>query len=960
MESGHSGRETLADPSASDGADVATTRVEPGTRVGRYEILAQLGEGGMGVVYVALDPELQRKVALKILRAGDASWTTTVGRSRLLREAQALAKLTHPNVVTIHDVGEHRGTVWIAMELVDGRTLHQWLVQARPRWAAVLDVFEQAGRGLAAAHAEGLVHRDFKPDNVMIAASGRVLVMDFGLARAQNDPATAEEPTPSTTVSSDLLSSPLTQAGGRVGTPAYMAPEQHLGLRTEPRTDQFSYCIALWEALYGVPPYMGDTLATLSMNVTDGVIREPPTQGLAGRVPTWLRRVCERGLQPRPADRWPTMDALLEAIARGRGRARRRVQLAALASVIAIPGAAWLYHRADVRARVDACTSAASSIDEVWNDDARARITRAFAATSADTAVKTIAWLDPWAESWRDTRAATCMHADVERTWDADLRARADDCLAERRLRLGALVDELGTGEPSVVLRAVAAASSLPGVAACGDRHELATWPVLPADARAAAGDVLRDESIAGARMLAGRYPEALADAERALASAEALAFPPLVADARRMVGVLRARLGDFAAAEAALAQAYRDAAISGAPRVAAEAAISLVHVVGSERAHHAEALVWAKTAEAVIVPLEPEPGLLTARWLDNLASVHFAMGAYAEARTLQEQSLAIREAKLAADHPEIATALVSLGATLRGAADYEGARALQQRAFEIRERAFGAEHPEVASSLSNLAVIDVAVGDYAAAIARLERARAILERALGPEHPEVADVLASLGTAHRAVGALDEAVPLFERVLAIRRKALPPEHPDIARALNNLATAWHVRNEPARERAALEEALRIWEQAMGPDHPEVAAVLVNLAKLEESEGHDAIARRHYERALAIRRAALGPDHPKLAYVLVGLANVALSEGRPADARAHAERAVELRSAGKAPATELAEARFVLARALAESGDRERGLALAQEVAATFRATQGMAGAASFVEGWIAQQRAKP
>ncbi len=288
-----------------------------GARLGRYTILEQLGQGGMGVVYTAYDPELDRRVAIKLVRTAGAE-----SSARLLREAQALARLSHPNVVGVFDVGTFGEAVFVAMEHVDGVTLSAWLRDDRER-AQVVAMFTAAGRGLAAAHAAGLIHRDFKPDNVLVGKDGRPRVVDFGLARAaETVPAPLEGTVPPTAAVGDL-----TATGAIMGTPAYMAPEQFLGVPADARTDQFSFFVALYEALYGQRPFEGETFASLSMNVSQGKVRPAPART---SVPQKLRAVLLRGLRPSPDARHPSMEAVLRALAPfdlTAGQSRRNVIL---------------------------------------------------------------------------------------------------------------------------------------------------------------------------------------------------------------------------------------------------------------------------------------------------------------------------------------------------------------------------------------------------------------------------------------------------------------------------------------------------------------------------------------------------------------------------------------------------------------------------------------------------------
>jgi tRNA A-37 threonylcarbamoyl transferase component Bud32 len=280
-------------------------------RVGRYEVLAELGTGGMGVVYRARDPQLDREVAIKLLRpAGTTRHDPDTARARLVREARAMARLSHPNVITVHEVGTFEDQVFVAMEYVEGRTLAQWLAEAERPWQDVLEAFLAAGRGLAAAHDKGIVHRDFKPENAMVSDDGRVLVLDFGLARSAESPAL--EPEESRPIDTKAFDASLTLTGALVGTPAYMAPELYAGKAADERSDQFAFCVALWEAVYRQRPFFGDSLAALARAVMEGDIRSPI--GVGAR-PAWLRRVLERGLAVAPHERHPSMHALLDAVA---------------------------------------------------------------------------------------------------------------------------------------------------------------------------------------------------------------------------------------------------------------------------------------------------------------------------------------------------------------------------------------------------------------------------------------------------------------------------------------------------------------------------------------------------------------------------------------------------------------------------------------------------------------------
>ncbi|MCB9748574.1 MAG: protein kinase [Myxococcales bacterium] len=319
--------------------------------VGRYVVFSRLGEGGMGVVYAAYDPKLDRKVAVKLVRPGPSGSSASDDPTRRLeQEARALAKLSHNNIVRVYEVGTFRDQVFVAMEFVDGVTLREWQFKRAATWRDVLPKYVAAGRGLAAAHRAGIVHRDFKPDNVLVSAEGEVRVLDFGLAARRGGRSRAAGDAWSASAVFDIsgdeqtMHAPAdrtykTQAGALVGTPAYMSPEQYLGARVEATSDQFSFCVALYEALYGQRPFVGESLAVLASNIVDGALAETPA---FVKVPQWLRRVLLRGLSRAPSDRFPDMDALLRALEHDpRALLRRALVVLAALGLIAAGYLAW-------------------------------------------------------------------------------------------------------------------------------------------------------------------------------------------------------------------------------------------------------------------------------------------------------------------------------------------------------------------------------------------------------------------------------------------------------------------------------------------------------------------------------------------------------------------------------------------------------------------------------------------
>ena len=411
--------ETAAAPIEETATSAGSARPPPAegerpSMIGRYRITDVLGAGAMGIVYSAVDPDLERTIALKVLLGANSD----AGRARLLREARAMAKLSHGAVVTVHEVGTAAGVDYVAMELIDGSTLAEWISRDQPSEEAILDAFAHAGRGLAAAHAKGLVHLDFKPQNVLRSKSGRVVVTDFGLARAAFE---AHDVSPEaaqriSTRDAGSLSSTLTQTGAVLGTPAYMAPEQHDGSEVGPAADQFAYCVALWEALSGERPFKGQTLAQVRQHIDRG-----PDAESEAKLPRRLRPVLRRGLAVRPAARFSNMEALLAAMSKR--SARVGVTLAALGVVGMVIGGVVVLgssKRATVPPVVvpEGCGPAETELAAFTRSPARAGL--------ADSAVQ-LAALDALAADWIATQRDVCA-----RQHDPD-HARRMTCLRATR-----------------------------------------------------------------------------------------------------------------------------------------------------------------------------------------------------------------------------------------------------------------------------------------------------------------------------------------------------------------------------------------------------------------------------------------------------------------------------------------------------------------------------------------------
>jgi tetratricopeptide (TPR) repeat protein/predicted Ser/Thr protein kinase len=844
-----------------------------GELVGRYVVLSLLGTGGMGAVYAAYDPELDRKVALKLLRPNAAA----VDSVRLLREARALAKLAHPNVVSVFDVGTVGAEVFIAMEFIEGATVTRWLRQRKRSVREVLDLFLAAGRGLAAAHAAHLIHRDFKPDNMMVGGDGRVRVMDFGLARAVEP---ADVPVEDTLASDSqpVADVRLTREGTLLGTPAYMAPEQWQRGQIEAWTDQFAYCVALWEALFGRRPFRGGSLYTLMLSVTNGEIDAPSRRG--SRVPAFLRRVLERGLSRAPEQRFPTMDALLAAIARGQARQRTGWVLVGLGTI----GLVILMFLGVRTQRAAECDAHGAQIAEVWNDEAKAALRATLVATdvsyAGSTYEKAVPQIDRWTATWSVMRTRVCREAQIDGTRSPELYELSTACLDDRRDALAGLLEVLGDSTATDVQLVLPAIAGLEQVGPCAEQGLLERRPEPPSGGARQQVEALRRELMRVQGLLAsGRYGQGLARAEALLASAEALGYRPLAIEARAMVGNLAAHAELLDHGEEALRRVYLEAGSGGVDELAARAAVQLVSTVGIGRARPAEGLLWSLPAEMLIRRLGQERGLLGASLFNNLAMVHSVQSAFEQALRFNEQALAIREEVLGPDHPEVATTLTNLAVVQRALGSYDAASASYGRALAIGEAALGPDHPSVATTLNNLGLLYLTQGLYGQSQSALARALAIRQTALGAQHIEVATTLNNLGYLHYIRGNYREAQDLLERALAIREAALGSDHREVATTLSNLGLLRLTLGDHEGARALFTRTFTIRERALTAGHPGMGSIYNNLGVLSHARGDHEDAQKMLAKALAIRKEKFGPKHLDVALSLHSLAAVRDAQG---------------------------------------------------------------------------------
>jgi len=818
-----------------------------GASIGRFQVLGLVGKGGMGEVYAAYDPELDRNVAIKLLRAGRNTGSDEA-RARMMREAQAIARVSHPNVVIVYDAGTHQDRVFIAMEFVEGHTLGYWMHARARTWPEVLEVFTAAGRGLAAAHERDLVHRDFKPDNVMIGSDGQVRVMDFGLVQLAGErdgdilagDDTGEQPLPDVTpapsdleTSNDLMttrategSSPsrritrrrtrtasnpqVTRFGLTLGTPAYMSPEQFRAEPTDAATDQFSFCVALYEALYGERPFAGRDFDDLGNNVAAGFVRSAPK---GSQVPFWLREVVLRGLAVNPGDRWPSMNDLLAQLEQQPAVVSRRRFVAAAASKLA---GVWELPRSDRSAE----------------PPARAEVRRAFLATDKAYAKK--AWsktcqiLDTYARRWSELYVEACEATHVRNEQSTEVLDLRMACLQEGLEDLRALCRMFRQATPEVVENAVTAANGLRGLDRCENVELLLAVVRPPEDAATRAAVARLRAELAEVRALCGvgRLNDALAAVGPLQAQASAIGYPPLLADVLISAGNVYGEKGIADEAARVLEQAMWTALRCRHDEAAAEAATSLVFQVGCLQSRFEAAEVWMRMAEALLDRMGGHD-LIRGWLLTNRAAVREIQGQLAEALEDAQRAVAAKERVLGAGHFDIAYTLNNVALYLDGLGDTAQAVSELARAVQIVENGLGPDHPRIATMLSNYSELLNRVGRFADARDAATRALVVLEREADPQGLFITYPLVSLGITYLGLDQIDRAVPILERAHAIR-ELKEPSAAKRAEARFALARALARQgDDPARARALARTAREEYRQS--PMTPALARELATV-----------------------------------------------------------------------------------------------------------------------------------
>ena len=876
----------LAEVAAAPACLIDEPRLAPGTIVDdSYRIEHPLGRGGMGQVYGAFDLELGRKVAIKLHIAADPRHA-----QRLLREAQTMAQLGHPNVITVHEVGRFRDHVFVVMELAAQGSARAWLSKQRRPPAEILELYRQAGRGLAAAHRADLVHRDFKPDNVLVHEDGRVCVADFGLVRIdpssdlarsspRDSPAAGSD---GTHPSGDPAVSRLTAAGATMGTPAYMAPEQMLGMTLDARADQFAFCLALFEALHGRSPFAGMRGDARRRAIEAHALQSfPRPRGVSRRVDAAIRR----GLRYAVHERFPDMDALLDGLSPPR-RTRLPLVVGLGTAAVTVAGITWWA----LPAAVD-CVPTEQRVQSLWSTTHQQQLHDAILASNTPHAAGT--WtrargeIDAYLRQWAEVHDHACSQPETPVRTGAEQRACLDETLAhvEQALDLLAEVDE-ATADGTM-----SALYALPPLIECSDPERLDERARLRARPEQRQAVTALREGFARARALdnAGKSDAALSQAETLAQRAHDLGHRPSNAEALLLLGRMRSARGASSTSTIeTLTNAYWEAEAAGMDAVRAEAASQLVYFVGLGQGRYDEAMTWARHGRAVVEHLGARGAAEGGSLYDSLGMLHEQRG------------------------------------------QLDDAEANLRRAIELKTLAYGQHHPGTSSSRLNLAKVLGQRGEFEEAEALIREVHQTHTERFGPKHPNVIRVLVELGRILEQRGRDADALDAYEQVLAHWEASRGTQHPRLILVLTAIGRVENRNGRHDRALVAYRRARSIAETEWGAEHLQTAWAVLNEGEVYLASGQLSLALDRFERALRSVRAE--PDHAAVVEVefLTCLAEAWLALGNIAPARAEAQAAWNACEAEGCSPTLRSRSAFVLARALSHHRHDERAHRLAQ------------------------------
>lgn len=841
--------------------------------IGRYRVAGRLGEGGMGVVYRAQDPELGRPVAIKVLRTF-AVGSDPADTARMMREARVLAAVPHPNIVEVFEVGSLSGMVYIAMEFVEGRTLSDWRFEEQPTWREVVTAFVQAGRGLAAAHDSGVVHRDFKPANALMAVDGRVRVLDFGLAKPVDEAVSSFESGGGSgpVAASGSRSSRLTETGTLMGTPAYMAPEQLRRKPAGPSADQFAFCVALWEALFDERPFRGSTPKAVHLAIRRRDIRDPSRRG----VPRKLVAVLMRGLAYRSEDRWPHMSVLLDRLEAACGGKRWR----AIATVGAALTVGAIAAAVGATTPTNAVGPCALELDgqPIWSEQTRERFGAAF--TEAGAAAQ-------WAAA---SNAVDGYHTELETAYVAGCEAQRAggtndgelSCLRTRAQGLGLLLEAVES--QSLHRQLAKAVLGLPKVAACSGVTDSGPPPAI--------ADAVSSERTNLARVVAlrsaGQYDEAFELTAAAAERADALGYPPLLIEALQERGATAISLGKHDAARIALERGYALAVKNGDDAHARSLAEGLAHLTGAELFLLDEALAWSRHANAAAERLgDADPERNTRRILGN---AYFAAGRPKEAREYFLAAVTdLRERQEGSDKERIGV-LRQLGNVSLHLSRTQAAVDYFERARSIAEQLYGPESHDVAALTFNVGLaIEADSHDAQAAHARFARAAELYAAIWNEDHPDLADATYHAGMTQARGGDVDNGLVQAGKGAEMLRRLLGQEHPYVVHARLRLAELQLDSGSVESGRALIEVLVTEAEGRLEDTHPLLAALHRAKSRAFAAVGDYESAQASLDKGIVVARAFAETEPEELWEAQLEQAELWATVGRSADAIAAAE-----------------------------------------------------------------------
>ncbi len=914
--------------------------------ISRFVLLDRIARGGMGMVYEAYDPQLDRRVAIKLLRP-EMQARSPLAPHRLLREAQAIARVRHPNVVQVYEAGIAGAEVYVAMELIAGEPLGQWLKRHAPpglgHWRLILDKFIAAGRGLAAVHKAGLLHRDFKPANVVVDERGEVRLIDFGLARAIDNPvlatdsmlgstetipvagrqtagvtakqravthpnrleagdregarpdaagatpaARAQGATPAS-AADELPTAPsrLTGLGMIVGTPAYMAPEQLTCDPVDARSDAFSLCVALYEALYGYRPFRGTDITTLRTSVHSGAIKLPPEDS---DVPVWLERALMRALRTEPSERYEDVDALLAALTHEPTAHWKRWTAAAALVIGGLIGGITLpvVLGDDTPCAAVAELGPAATWTEARQSEAQAAFLGAGVPYAAATWQSLSAAIDSYIERWQHERQIACEATHVDATQTGDELILRNRCLDAQDARFSALATRLTSADEALIENAHDGLAFVGAPEHCRNPEWLMPDPTA---ATTPAAEIRVDAiraAVADARVLAlsGQVDAALAALDEQQRAAEALAIPALSAELQFHRGDIQLEYGgdsDRKPGTERLWNALDLAEASGHDRLA----VDIWNALGSHREADLDPTqlgFWARRAISAAERLG-DRGLRRAHAEQRLGSARYRQRRYDQAAAHQREALALAEAN-SPPPLDVADILHDLANTLDAQGHSDAARDHYERALATARATLGDRHPRVLALQFDFA--DFLIADAAQVAARAE------QRGPGPapdgDDGDDSDNIGDIGDDGDA--ALERARAALERALAIRTDRHGAVSTKVAHVHIGLANLEAVRGHYDDAETHARTALALYEQIRGPAHRDVAEPLMHLGLVCYRAKRYDEALQHWQRELAIR---LANDIPAEA-LSIGLNQSNLGEaliklGRHRDALARFDRA---------------------------------------------------------------------